>query len=508
MKFIINWASNQLFSTTPDTIMKEIIQKATILANTNPAILMSIEKDQDALALKKKKIRNADKRYYANKTSSLFYDTAQYTPEEIRDEKLELKTGRKRMESIIVYLFMMVRGYFNSVTDKESTERIIDSFTLNQALKSLGTRMPGFTTILENLNAVSETTRQLIFDAQIKYTVEKGFDNFKNCQIDSTSIKANSEWPTDSGIALKLFGRTLHYLKILESFGLPAFNKWHSENWISKLKKLNFKINNVAGKANSKGKIKRHYTQFINNSKKLHDYLITEKERIEECYIDCAPSVQLKLNIIWDKIHDDLMALAEVLYYTENRIFHGIVLKSTSKLLSISDSTAAYIDKGNRIPLIGYKPQLARSTNGFVTSIMVPLGNANDSKQLIPVLKDVINRTKVIPKVVSLDDGYSSAKGRKSALEMGVKTVSISGAKGKKITPENDWNSESYKKARSDRSAVESIIFTLKYMFEFGRLRRREIDNVKAELLEKIIVFNFYRMIVLEQNKEKLHQKL
>lgn len=506
MKVTISWASNQLFSTTPDTMLKEIIQKAINLANSHPDILSSIEKDQDALALKKKKIRNADKLYYANKTRSLFCDTPQYNLGECKEKKLELKIGRKRMEPIVVYIFLMIRGYFNSVTDKESTERMIDSFTLNQALKSLGISMPGFTTILENINAVSEETRQLIYDAQIKYVIEKEFDNFENCQIDSTSIKANSEWPTDSGIALKLLARTLHNLKNLEYFGLPSFNKWYSEQWISKLKKLNFKINNVAGKANSKGKIKKYYRQFLENSQKLHDYLIREKERIEECFIDCAPSVQQKLNIIWDKIHDDLMAVAEVLYYTENRICHGIVLKSSSKLLSISDSTAAYIDKGNRNPLIGYKPQLARSKNGFVTSIMVPLGNANDSKQFIPVLKDVINRTEVIPKVVSVDDGYSSASGRKSAFEMGVETVSISGAKGKKITPEYDWNSDSYKKARSDRSAVESIIFTLKYMFEFGRLRRREIDNVRAELLEKIIVFNFYRMIVLEQNKEKLHQ--
>ena len=85
------------------------------------------------------------------------------------------------------------------------------------------------------------------------------------------------------------------------------------------------------------------------------------------------------------------MTIAEILYYTENRICHGVILKSSDKILSISDTTAAYIDKGNRNPLIGYKPQIARSKNGFVTSIIVPL-----------------------------DDGYSSAKGRKSAFEMGM----------------------------------------------------------------------------------------
>ncbi len=376
MGYVINWASNQLFSTTPDTILKAILQKALNLANTYPVILTSIEKDQDALALKKKKIRNADKQYYANKTKSLFCDTTKYNSGEKKEEELELKVGRKRMEAIVVYIFIMIRGYFNSVTDKESTERMLDSFTLNQALKSLGTGMPGFTTILENINAVSEKTRQLIFDAQIEQILEEGFENFENCQIDSTSIKASSEWPTDSGIALKLFSRTLHYLNSLKTFGLPSFKKWHSENWNSKLKKLNFKINNIAGKANSKGKIKKYYRQFLNTSQKFHDYLI--KERIEEHYIDCAPSVQQKLNMIWDKIDDDLMAITEVLYYTENRICFGNVLKSSDKILSISDTTAAYIDKGNRNPLIGYKSQIARSKNCFVTSIIVPLGNAND----------------------------------------------------------------------------------------------------------------------------------
>jgi hypothetical protein len=114
MKFIINWASNQLFSSTPDTMLKEIIQKAINLANIYPEILRNIEKDQDVLAIKKKKIRNADKRYFANKTGPLFEDITKCNPEEIKEEKLELKVGRKRMDSIVVYIFMMIRGYFKS----------------------------------------------------------------------------------------------------------------------------------------------------------------------------------------------------------------------------------------------------------------------------------------------------------------------------------------------------------------------------------------------------------
>ena len=54
-------------------------------------------------------------------------------------------------------------------------------------------------------------------------------------------------------------------------------------------------------------------------------------------------------------------------------------------------------------------------------------------------------------------------------LELGVKDVSISGSKGKKLIPEEDWTSETYSNARSDRSAVESLMFTRKHCFEFGQ---------------------------------------
>ena len=61
--------------------------------------------------------------------------------------------------------------------------------------------------------------------------------------------------------------------------------------------------------------------------------------------------------------------------------------------------------------------------------------------------------------------------------------------------------------ARAERSAVESIMFTLKYVFEFGRLRRRGIEEVRAELLEKVIVYNFCRAIVLRQRAKEKNKK-
>ena len=44
---------------------------------------------------------------------------------------------------------------------------------------------------------------------------------------------------------------------------------------------------------------------------------------------------------------------------------------------------------------------------------------------------------------------------------------------------------------------MESLIFVLKFLFGFGRLRRRGLEAVQAELLGKVVAHNFYRMVLL-----------
>lgn len=138
---------------------------------------------------------------------------------------------------------------------------------------------------------------------------------------------------------------------------------------------------------------------------------------------------------------------------------------------------------------------------------MVPQGNAADSIKLVPAIRESIERTGVVAELVSTDDGYASAKGRDQLLKMGVKILSISGAKGKKLTDPEDWDSDAYRDARRNRSAVESLMFTIKDGFEFGELGRRGIDAVRDELLEKVLAYNCCRITLMKKRRlEKLKQ--
>ncbi len=82
------------------------------------------------------------------------------------------------------------------------------------------------------------------------------------------------------------------------------------------------------------------------------------------------------------------------------------------------------------------------------------------------------------------------------------------GPKGKKLTTPEDRESEAYREARRNRSAVESLMPSrLNDGFAFGELGRRGIDAVGDELLEKVLAYNFCRIILMKKRlREELEQ--
>ena len=87
--------------------------------------------------------------------------------------------------------------------------------------------------------------------------------------------------------------------------------------------------------------------------------------------------------------------------------------------------------------------------------------------------------------------------------EIGVETNSYNGVKGRKLTSEEDWESTVYQIARAERSMIEGLFSTLKTVQGFGKLSRRGLENGKSEILEKILVQNFYRLGILRKRREE-----
>ena len=499
------WIWEPLFWVAPDTDMKKVLDQALDLAARNPEILSRIATDQDALGLAKKQLRVADQRW----TRAQMLPLPGLLVEEATAPSMagvELLEGRPRMPAEGVYVFSVLRGYLGSISDQDARDRLLDSMILHLYLSSRNLLFPGWTTILENLNAISQETRDFILETQLKIILEEELDDFSEAILDSTAVEANSAWPTDAGMLLALLERAFRTSQKLEAFGLTNVPKWWMPQWLKKLHQLHFRINNGAGQTKSKGKLKKYYRQFLRTVYKMLDYLIGEcigRDPLQEAP-PRPPSQRLLLERLWDHLVQDISEVGAICQYTQERVFEGKQRPAEAKKLSVSDEAAAFIKKGQRNSVIGYKPQLARSGEGFVTTLSVPQGNAADAPQLVSLVEQVRQHTGVLPHQVSVDDGYASEEGRRKLLEAGVKDVSISGAKGKQLTPEQDWNSTVYQLLRKGRSAVESLIFVLKYRFAFGRVRRRGLEEVRAELWEKVIAYNFARMVFVRKAREEI----
>ena len=498
-----DWLTCNLFYIAPDVELRDILDKAAAVYNLHPEIERCILQDQEAAAIEKRKVRDADRRWILQHTDMLSDLFGEASVEEMAERPLGI--GCPRMSPMLTFVFIVLRGTWGSVTDHPAQERLQDSITLLTFLDAHGLQLPARSTVHENLNVVSEQTLEMILAAQLTLAFDEGLDEFSRYFQDSTAVEANSRWPTDSGLLSRALHRAFHYGSKLGELGLPTFRRWTMPRWLRRVRRLDFEINTTCGKPDSAREIERMYREQVELADKLVGKLSGELDWVLRQYSgeQMLPSKRAHCESVLGHIARDIEDAQIVVCNIEDRVFKGRKLKAWQRIPSLSDQSAALICKGDRVPVVGYRPQVVRSGNGLVAHLAVPEGNAADSGQLVESIDAAIRRTDCAPAEVSVDDGYASTAGLEALRELGVDRVSISGSKGKALTSAEDWESPEYQKARNDRSSVESLMFTLKFTVDFGRLRRRGIKAVRCELLEKVIAYNFARIVLLERRKEQ-----
>lgn len=494
----------RLFLVPVDSELQRFLIETHRIVEFEPAILERIAADLDAHGLKKKLVREADRRFLEEQTQDL--PSLKIELRQIDPSTMRLEVGRPRMEPYSVYLFLMLRGRLGGCKDQDGRLLQEESMTLHWWLENLGLSLPPASTMSDNLNAVSNTTRDFIHKAQLCYIIHERLDDFSSLYLDSTAIEANTERPTDSGLITKLIERVCRRGSQLYRFGLPNFNASGLEKLQEDLREMHRKIGFSTGKPKSQAKLKKLYYQLLRRGKRVckrfeQELAVVEKALSAQTQV--LPSQRLMAEAVIELIRADIHAIGQVATAGERRIISEEKVPSSEKVVSISDGDAAFIIKGGWNTTIGYRPQLGRSGQGFVSALIVPVGNAADSAQLLDVVLDHWDRSGVLPHLISSDDGYCNSSARQDLLEAGVKVVSISGAKGKKITPTEEWNRPDYRAARANRSAVESLMFTLKDGYQFGQLLRRENENVRAELTEKVLAYNICQIIRVRERKAR-----
>jgi hypothetical protein len=504
---LANRPQQLVFLTPIDSQLNDFLNEIHQIALLEPSIVERIDEDLDLHAKKKKLLRLADAEFLAGQTLDL--PKLQLQLRELQIDKIQLEIGRPRTDAYIVYLFLMLRGFNGGCKDQHARLLLEESITLRLWLEHLGLQLPPASTLSDNLNAVSNQTRALIHQVQLRYIIQQSLDDFQKCFIDSTAVEANTERPTDSLILVRLIARVCTAGGRLHRLDLPDMNPIGLLEQQEELRRLSQQIHFLSGKARGEAKRKKWYFHLIRRVRRLRKRLLRDLETVRrnlESRADLPPSRRLMGEEALCLIAADLAALEQTANVCERRIMAEEKVPIAEKIISLSDSDASFIVKGGWNTVVGYRPQLARSGSGFVSALVLPRGNAADSRHLVAMVKEQITNTGVIPAMTSADDGYSSQEGREEVLGLGVKVVSISGAKGKRLLEARQWKSRPYRQARAERSAIESLVFTLKEDFEFGEMARRSHENVLAEMLEKVLAYNVSQMIRVRKKLSEAEQ--
>jgi Transposase DDE domain len=488
-------AARKLFQYVPDTDLSRLVAVSLALAKSHPYLLDMIERDLDAMAIAKKKDRLEDQAWRQSRSRLL--KGFDLTADDDWLDHLEVGTGRPRTPAIVVFLFLALRGWFGGFKDRKVATLLAESQTIDLCLTSLGCKLPGASTLIDNANAVSNATREAILNVQIHTAKSERLDTFESLTFDSTKVEANSAFPTDSILIMGLVERAEHGLRLLADHGIKVNLPQVMKTIAIDIRLLNKEIQLSSGKKNSAKKRGKLYRKLMRLGRKAKRDMSRAHDRANAKFaaMDIIPSQRRQVNELIDSIEADLRDLGQTIRNADKRINRDVKVPVEQKVLSLADDDAAMIVKGERTPVVGYRPQIGRSENGFIVAIIVPEGNAADSGQLRPIVDASIKRTGILPTNLSFDDGYTNREDRVHYLRLGVKVVSFSGSKGKNLIPAEEYESEAYRATRNDRSAIESLIYTIKHNHGFDRLMRRGISNVRAELLEKAIAYNFFRLL-------------
>ena len=490
-----------------ETFLTQIVREALILARFDDgAVRKSLTADIDLAAQEAKKLRVMDELWHeaALPRFPSFVDTFEPSDfDSVPAQSFSLRAGRPRViDAEILLVLVVVDGVF-SLTSADGYERLVGSEVF-QALMG-GLAPPARSTIGKYLGLVSQQTHELLHRTLCRMICDEGLDRFEELTVDSTSIEANTAWPSESALICGFLGRIHRLLGLQARYTLVAYKSKLIDRWVKKLEDLHRRISLLPPRPGSVQERRKLYRRLLalagKTRKKLRELLETRQEEITDCCI--RPTFRVRVEKILNQIEADFDEAEKTMAAARQRVLEATSTPASEKTFSLADPDAYMIVKGQRDAVVGYKPQLGRSGNGFISCFELLRGNPADSERLLPMLETHIEMTGQCPVAVSTDDGYSSAANLENLIEAGIEVVSFSGAKGRGVLGEDIYDLDALALLRCGRSAVESLIFTFKHKLGMRRFCRRGLDGVRKDLSAAVLAYNLWRITFVRKGKRR-----
>ncbi len=376
------------------------------------------------------------------------------------------RTGRPGLTGDQVIRIALVRQ-MNSWTYAELAFHLADSVSYRSfcRLGALSAR-PSKSALAANLRKLRTETLHRINQLVVTSPVARQIESGRTVRIDSTVIEAWVHAPTDSSLLFDGVRVLLRLLRRTER--LAGFNAYHSH--LKRAKRRLMEIQHAAPQATRARRTA--YRDLIALAEATAGYAACAIEELSGHLATRSQTLGKPLTKLLVKLHRQLahyLSLVErVIDQTTRRVLHGDSVPATEKVVSLFETHTDVLVKDRRETYYGHKIFLTGGTSGLILDCAITKGNPADSSWAVPMLKRQRSLYGRAPRQASFDGGFASKDNLAQAKALGVSDICFAKRRGLAVLDmvKSSWV---YRKLRSFRAGIESVISLLKRVFGLER---------------------------------------
>jgi IS5 family transposase len=248
---------------------------------------------------------------------------------------------------------------------QELYDELGDNISYRRFAKIHEGKVPGKTTLNENIKRISPEGWEEIHKVIIKTAKKLGVEKGKRVRVDSTSVESNIHYPTDGEL---LWDCVRVIDRIIEGvLGEYPDMEIGYHNHTKRAKKRRYRIVNTS----SKEKREEAYKDLLKVSRMTVEYGESCRDQLEKR----IRRGDIEARVYKEDLAGYLESLKVIINQTERRVLEGEDVEVKDKLVSIFETHSDILSKGKRKIVFGHKVLLSGGASNLILDCMIERGN-------------------------------------------------------------------------------------------------------------------------------------
>lgn len=388
------------------------------------------------------------------------------------------ETGREGLPAESVLRCALLKQH-RQLSYVELAFHLLDSASFQAFARLPGGWRPKKSALQHTISSIPATTWERINHALLACAQLEKVERAQQVCLDSTVTESDIHPPSDSSLlrdAMRVMVRLLEDAEALP--GAPALD------WVNHERRARKRARAIDYTRGVEKKVPL-YRDLVKVTRATLGYLAEAEQRLSQA----GTVAVVTFSAWWAQVLHYRPLVERVIAQTERRVFDGVAVPASEKLLSLFETHTDIIKKRDRDIQYGHKLNLTSGKSGMILDVVVERGNPADSERFLPMLDRHIAHFSSPPRQMAADGGYASAANLAQAKARGVEDMAFH--KKCHLQVEDMVRSRwVYRKLRNFRASIEADISCLKRAYGLGRCLWKGWRHFQSYVWSSVVAYN------------------